>query len=141
MLNILRFGAFAVAILIFVTLSLFLFMSFAFPSETVYTPMEKVVFVLGVPSAMTAGYAYVSIFGERMLRSAVLRLGGGILLSVPIAVAVIPLLTEHPEFNFVSVALLSISGLLFSAFVFPAWLKSANRQLQRTPSVPLTKQV
>lgn len=138
MLNTLRFIAVGVAILLFVALVPLLFMSFAFPGEIVLSRFEMVVFNLGVPSALSVGYVFVFICGERLLCYVMLRIVAGALLSFPIAAAAFPLLTGHPEFKFVAIPLLAFSLLLFSAFAFPAWLKSANHQLQRPPSAPLT---
>jgi hypothetical protein len=128
MLNLLRYSAIVSSILIFPVLALFLAFSYSFPSEEVPTALEMVLFIFGVPTLLTAGYVFVFVQGANLLRSTAMRLIGGLLLSFPIGISALPILTKHPEFNPVAIPFLAYSVLLFSAFVFPAWLKHMKKE-------------
>jgi hypothetical protein len=134
MIRPLRLSALGVSLSLLVMLVPILMLGLAFPGENVLSVLDQGIFMVGVPLALTSGFIFIFVFGERIIRSTTMRLVGAALLSCPIATATWPLLSGHSEFFPVAIPLLLFSVLMFSAFIFPAWLGWANNKFQRTPT-------
>lgn len=134
MIRLLRLSALGVSLSLLIMLIPVLMLGLAFPGEEVLSIMEQVIFMVGVPLSLISGFIFIFFYGERIIRSITMRLVGAALLSFPIAITTWPLLSGRLEFRFVAIPLLLFSVLMFSAFVFPAWLNLVNNQSQRTPT-------
>ena len=88
---------------------------------------EFVASTLGAGVAVTAGFMFVGVCGDRIVHLLRYRIVAGALLSIPVlAFGTLLLFGNHPEIEPVFVPLFAFSILLFSAFIWPAWLKRAN---------------
>lgn len=134
MIKSLRLVALGVSLLLLIVMAPVIMLGLAFPGEEVLSVWEQVAFIAGVPLLLTSGFIFVFAYGGRIVNSAILRLISAILLSFPIIIAALLLSSGHSEFWPVAIPLQLFSVLLFSVFVFPAWLKRASHQFQRTPT-------
>ncbi len=125
MMHKLQLSALGAALSLLVVLAPVLFLGLAYPGEQVLSLWDRLLLIAGVPLALVSGFVFVFLFGARMIRSAALRLAGGVLLTLPMCMGAYPLLSGHTEFLAVALPLLVFSLVLFSAFVFPVWLRSA----------------
>ena len=125
MMHTLRLGALGATLSLFIVLVPVLLLGLAFPGDAVWSLRDSLLVVAGVPLALTAGYILVFMRGARMIWSLKLRLAGAVLLAIPACAGALPLLSGHTEFAPVAVPLLLFTVVLFSAFVFPAWLRRA----------------
>lgn len=78
-----------------------------------------------------AGYMYVGVYGDLIVKSIWQRAVAAILLAIPILATSIPILfSDHTEIRPVFVPILLFSVLILSAFVWPAWLNRINKKQQ-----------
>jgi hypothetical protein len=106
----------------------------SFQSESIVTDYSASVISLlafGGVLLFNAGYMYIGTYGDLIVKSIWQRTIAAILLAIPIlATSITMLFSDHTEFRPVFVPLLLFSALIFSAFVWPAWLNRTYKKPQ-----------
>lgn len=121
---LLRFSAAA-----FSTLLLLLVVPWLIISGSVAGDDNFVQKIAGAYALFNAGYFLIAALGIRIAQSFKLRAITATLLTIPICLTAAPLVqANHPEARPIVLPILLYSLLLFSAFVWPVWLKSAEQK-------------
>jgi MFS family permease len=96
----------------------------SFQSESPTAPGSVFLTIFPLAILFSAGYFFVGAYGDRVVRSPVLRVIAGVLIAGQIAATATPLLQgKHPEVLPLLAPILVFSLVLFSAFSWPAWFK------------------
>lgn len=122
-MNILRFSAIAVGLVILIFSAGGALLAGAFPQGEPFTPpWQMTLIILGAACIFVSGYLFVGYYGDRVRHSPRLRIIATLLLFIPIvATALLLLHSNHFEIYPVIIPLLIFSVALLVAIVWPFW--------------------